>query len=353
MSSIRVGLFVFAGLLIAAAGVFLIGQKEFLFSHTYRLNATFDTVAGLTEGAEVRVGGIHKGTVRRIDLPQRPDQKIVVEMDVGKETREVIKQDSKAAIQAEGLIGDKYIEVSFGSPQAPQVRDGDTIQSEPPLEVSALVKKADGILNQMQGAMKDLGGTAGNLNAVTSKINQGKGTLGALVNDKQMYEKVNAGATAFSEDMEALKHNFLLRGFFHKRGYEDATEIGKHEIRALPAGSPVKTFDYDAKRLFAKEDTARLSREKDLAEAGKFLQTQPFSLAVVKVDGGEMGDTGKQRELTRARASVIRDYLADNFKFDDTRVKTMGLGKSGSGKVEIAVYPPAYTTNSENRKLSH
>src|SRR5215831_13426578 len=166
MSSVRVGLFVFTALLIGAAGIFLIGEKEFLFSHTYRLNATFETVAGLVDGAEVRVGGIHKGTVRRIDLPQRPDEKIVVEMDVVKETRDVIKKDSKASIQAEGLIGDKYVEVSFGSPQAAQVRDGDTIESEPTLDVSGLVKKADGILNEMQGAMKDVGGAAGNLNAV-------------------------------------------------------------------------------------------------------------------------------------------------------------------------------------------
>src|SRR5262249_24604016 len=194
MSSVRVGVFVFTALLIGAAGIFLIGEKEVLFRRTYALNATFDTVAGLVDGAEVRVGGIHKGTVRRIDLPQRPDQKIVVEMDVVKGTRDVIKKDSKASIQAEGLIGDKYLEVSFGSPEAEKARDGDTIESEPPLEVSALVKKADGILNQMQGAMQNVGGAAGNLNAVTAKINQGKGTLGALVNDKQMYEKVNAGA---------------------------------------------------------------------------------------------------------------------------------------------------------------
>src|SRR5262249_55453376 len=273
---------------------------------------------------------------------------IVVEMDVVKETRDVIKKDSKASIQAEGLIGDKYLEVSFGSPEAEKVRDGDTIESEPPLEVSALVKKADGILNQMQGAMQNVGGAAGNLNAVTAKINQGKGTLGALVNDKQMYEKVNAGAAAFSEDMEALKHNFLLRGFFHKRGYEDQTEIGKHEIRALPSGAPEKTFDYDTKRLFAKNDTAKLSRQKDLNETGKFLESQPFSIAVVKVDGGETGDTDKQLELTKARASVIRDYLAGNFKFDDTRVKTMGLGKTGTGKVEIAVYPAGTVPTSEN-----
>jgi phospholipid/cholesterol/gamma-HCH transport system substrate-binding protein len=338
MSAIRVGVFIVVALAIFAAGVFLIGEKEFIFHKTYRLNAAFDSVAGLTDGAEVRVGGIHKGTVRQIDLPSRSDQKIVVEMDLDNSTRNVVKTDSHAIIDAEGLIGDKYVEVSFGSPDAEKVKDGDTIASESPMEISALVKKADGILNDMQGAMKDFNRTAGNLNQVTSKINEGKGTLGALVNDRQMYQKVSAGATAFSEDMEALKHNFLLRGFFHKRGYEDETEIGKHEIGSLPRGAPAKTFDYDVTKLFHDTDDAKLSRGKDLTDAGRFLESGGYDLVVVKVDAGMIGDTDKQKELTRARASVVRDYLASNFKLDDTKVKTMGLGKAGSGRVEIAVW---------------
>jgi phospholipid/cholesterol/gamma-HCH transport system substrate-binding protein len=338
MSAVRLGIFIVAALAIFATGLFLIGEKEFLFHHTYRLNAAFDRVAGLTEGAEVRVGGIHKGTVRRIDLPSRPDQKIIVEMDLEPVTRAVVKQDSLAVIEAEGLIGDKYVEVTFGSAGSPKVKSGDTIQSEPPLEVSALVKKADGLLDEMQGAVKDIGRTAGNLNEVTAKINTGKGTLGALVNDRQMYQKVNAGVTEFAEDMEALKHNFFLRGFFHKRGYEDATGIGKHEIGAVPPGTPQKTFAFDAKKLFHDDQTAKLSKDRDLNEAGRFLESGGFSLAVVKVDGGPTGDRDKQKELTRARAAVVRDYLASNFKLDDTRVKTMGLGKTGTGRVEIAVW---------------
>src|SRR3954453_20494098 len=109
MSAVRVGIFVLVGLAIFATGIFLIGEHQFLFRNTYRLNAAFAGVAGLSDGAEVRVGGIHKGTVRRIDLPSRPDQKIIVEMDLDKATRAVVKEDSRAAIQAEGLIGDKYV----------------------------------------------------------------------------------------------------------------------------------------------------------------------------------------------------------------------------------------------------
>jgi hypothetical protein len=70
------------------------------------------------------------------------------------------------------------------------------------------------------------------------------------------------------------------------------------------------------------------------------------SLAVVKVDTGMLGDTDKDRELSRARATVVRHYPVQNFTLDDTRIRTMGLGKSdsGSGKVEIAVYPASAKT---------
>ena len=71
----RLGLFILATLAIFAFGVFWIGSKHFLFHSTYRLKAEFQNVGGLTDGAIVRVGGIHEGTVKRIDLPPRPDQK--------------------------------------------------------------------------------------------------------------------------------------------------------------------------------------------------------------------------------------------------------------------------------------
>jgi hypothetical protein len=55
------------------------------------------------------------------------------------------------------------------------------------------------------------------------------------------------------------------------------------------------------------------------------------------------GDTEKDRLLTKARAMVARDYLVQNFKLDDTRIKTIGLGKSTEigegGALEILVYP--------------
>ena len=95
-----------------------------------------------------------------------------------------------------------------------------------------MVAKADQLLDTAQGAVQNVRGATENIAAITGKINQGRGTVGALVNDKAMYRQATAGVTALHEDAEALKHNFLLRGFFNNRGYEDSTEVKKNEIAA-------------------------------------------------------------------------------------------------------------------------
>jgi phospholipid/cholesterol/gamma-HCH transport system substrate-binding protein len=348
----RLGAFIFGTLLILAIGVFQIGNEDLLFSSTYRLKAAFPNVGGLDNGAEVRVGGIHKGTVRQIQLPTRPGEKMTVVMDVEKSTRDIIKKDSVASIHTEGLLGSKFVEISFGSADAPKVEDGDTVGGEPPLDFSELIEKADQILDSTKETMNNASATTDNLKAVSSKINQGKGTVGALINDKQIYEQLDAaaaqakaGATAFQEDMEALKHNFFLRGFFNKRGYNDSSELTKHEIAYLPEGLYIKKFVYDPKQTFRKPDSAKLKNEKALNEAGRFLEQNKFGLAVVAASSGAKGDADKNLVLTEARAKAVRDYLVKNFKMDDTRLMTMGLGKKGpadagdDGAVEIMIYP--------------
>lgn len=349
----RLGIFIVAGLFVFGAGVFLIGQNHMLFRSTYRLNAEFKTVAGLAGGAEVRVAGIQKGTVRRIDLPQKPDQKARIEMNLDSETRNVVRKDSSAAIRTEGLMGDEYVEISPGTNDSPVVKDNDTLQGAPPVEISDLIKKADGILDSASGAMQNVSQTAGNLGAITSKINNGAGTVGALINDKKVYQNVSQATTEMQEDMEAAKHNFLMSHFFHKRGYEDSADLTKNEIPQLPSEQAVKRFSWEGPKLFTKEDTAKLKDAKALNEAGTFLQTTPFGLAVV-AGYADKGDSAQEKVVTEARAMVVRDYLVKNFKMDDTRVKTIGLGKSTDGEgtgVTVLVYP-AGASAAQNSKAT-
>jgi len=356
----RFGAFIIATLGILAAGIFIIGSKQYLFSSTYRLKAQFATVVGLDPGAEVRVGGVHSGTVRDIRLPNKPAGTITVLMDLERSTHDIIKQDSVAAIETEGLLGNEYVSISFGSAQAFNVKDDDTIASQPPLVIADLMKKADGILDTSQEALDNVTVATANLSSISGKINQGQGTIGALINDKKIYAQLDqttvglrdtvnhaqAGVASFQENMEAMKQNFLLRGYFKNRGYENSSELAKNEIPQLPQTPPMKTFTFESQQLFDKVDTAKPKNQKSLRAAGQFLADTEFGVAVVVVSTGSAGDTQKDLILTQARAMVVRDYLVGNFSFDDAQLKTLGLGKgknlnpdSGWGSVEIIIYP--------------
>ena len=356
----RLGAFIVATLAILVLGVFIIGGKQYLFSSTYQLKAQFDNVAGLDVGGDVRVGGVHSGTVHSIVLPHQPGAKVTVVIDLSKSTHEIIKQDSVATIETEGLLGNQYLAISFGSAGTADVRDGDTIASQPPLEMTDLFKKTSGILDTSQQAIQNATRAAANLDSISSKIDRGEGTAGALVNDKQLYTNLQAttitlrdtmvraqtGVTDFQENMEALKHNFFMRGFFKSRGYDDSAELARNEIERLPQGVPVKEFTYPAKQLFEKQDSAKLKNQKSLNAGGEFLANNQFGFAVVVASAGMEGDTSKELVLTEARAMVVREYLVENFGFDDSQLKTLGMGKqadtnsdSGWGTVQIFVYP--------------
>jgi phospholipid/cholesterol/gamma-HCH transport system substrate-binding protein len=359
----RLGAFIVATLAILATGVFIIGSKQYLFSSTYQLKAQFDNVEGLEDGGDVRVGGVHSGTVHKILLPHKPGEKVTVVMDLRKSTHEIIKRDSIASIETEGLLGNQYMAISFGSPGTADVRDGDVIESQPPLEMSALLKKASDILDTGQQAARNATGAIAHLDSITGKIDRGQGTAGALVNDKQVYANLQqtmaqaqSGATDFQENMEALKHNFFLRGYFNKRGYEDSDELAKNEIERLPQATPIKAFTYSAKELFNQPDSAKLKNQKSLNASGEFLADNQFGLAVVVASAGKEGDSQKELVLTEARAMVVREYLVENFGFDDRYLKTLGMGKQTSpdsdargGTVQIVIYPAGTETPPEKR----
>ena len=356
----RLGVFIVATLAILVTGVFIIGGKQYLFSSTYQLKAQFDNVVGLDAGGDVRVGGVHSGTVRNIVLPHKPGEKVTVIVDLGKTTHEIIKRDSVATIETEGLLGNQFVAISFGSAASGDVRDGDTLASEAPLEMADLLQQASNLLDSSQQAIKNATRATANLDSISAKIDKGQGTAGALVNDKALYANLEqtsasmrdtmvqaqAGVTDFQENMEAMKHNFFLRGYFKSRGYEDSAELAKNEIERLPQSTPTKQFTYSAKQLFDKQDSAKLKNSKSLTAGGEFLAKNQFAFAVVVVSTGMEGDTQKDLVLTQARAMVVREYLVEKFGFDDSQLRTLGMGKQaetnsdvGWGSVQIIVYP--------------
>jgi outer membrane protein OmpA-like peptidoglycan-associated protein len=208
--------------------------------------------------------------------------------------------------------------------------------------MSDLFQKANQILDTSQGALESIAGATDNINMITGKINTGHGTIGKLINDTTLYNQATAGVSAMSDNATAMKHNFLLRGFFKDRGYMNPAEIQLHAIAQLPNEQIAKRFTFDPRSLFDRPDSAKLKNQKSLDEAGQYLQGQPFGLAVIAASAGMTGDTDKELVLSEARSFVLRKYLVTKFPMDDTHLKTIGLGKSANsrpeGSIEILVY---------------
>ena len=345
----RLGLFLVASSVILFLAIFLIGSQQRLFTRSYRLRAQFPGVSGLMAGAEVRVGGVRKGTVDTIMLPPRPTGQVLVTMSLDRSTSGLVKADSRAAIETEGLLGSKYLAVSFGSPGAADVKDWDLIASVPPLDIDGLLKTSKEIMEATHSAMKNLDTLSGDMATLTARINRGQGTVGALLNDRGLYDQIGdtvaharVGAIAFQENMQALKANILFRGYFKDRGYQDAADLTRWAIARMPEGAPARTFTLAAKDLF-EADGARLSGKQRLNPVGADLEQHPFVLAVVQAFSGPKGNQDENLLLTQAQAMVVRTYLADRFELDDSRLKTLGMGEAPAqpgqeGRIVISVY---------------
>ena len=124
-----VGAFVIGGFVLFAVGLFMIGNRRMLFGNTFHAYAEFASVAGLENGAIVRVGGLQAGEVESIQIPASPSARFRVRMRLRGDLRQLIRVDSLASIQNDGLVGNKVIQIDPGTDTSPVVEDGGTIRS--------------------------------------------------------------------------------------------------------------------------------------------------------------------------------------------------------------------------------
>jgi phospholipid/cholesterol/gamma-HCH transport system substrate-binding protein len=212
---VKLGLFVAGGFILFVIAIFLIGRQKHLFDPIFRISTTFYNVSGLQVGNNVRFSGINVGTVESIVLIN--DSTVQVGMIVKKSVRKFIKSDSQAAIGSEGIIGDRLIIITQGTSEATSVKDNEHLVSVEPVETDAIITS----LRVTAGNFELL---SGQLSEIMVKINQGKGTLGRLIQDSTISENIyqtiinlRKSSKGLNENMEAAKSNFLLRGYYNKK----------------------------------------------------------------------------------------------------------------------------------------
>lgn len=177
-----VGIFIFVGLLILATAILVLGGQRKSFISSVQVKAIFHDVGGLNKGDNIWFSGVKVGTIRKISFLDH--QRIEVLMDIEKSSVPFIHKDVKAKVGSDGLIGNKIIALTGGTPQTPAVQDGDVLAIETAIS-------SDEMMNTLQVNNKNLVEITGNLKTVTKSIVDGQGTLGRLINDSTIYKDLN------------------------------------------------------------------------------------------------------------------------------------------------------------------
>jgi phospholipid/cholesterol/gamma-HCH transport system substrate-binding protein len=217
---IRIGAFILAGLGVFLAIIYLLGAQARYFERKYELVAEFTEVGGLIEGATVRLAGVQVGRVTAVDLPPEPGGKVRVTLTIARRFANRIRRNSEARIATQGLLGDKLVEITIGSADAPALGPGERLVSREPFEMAQLFSEGaqtlaginrltaalgstverldrsgtvDGLGKLMAslggavdrldrtGALDDLGAAARSVRRITEKVEHGGGWLHALV----------------------------------------------------------------------------------------------------------------------------------------------------------------------------
>ncbi len=447
-----VGIFVGGCLVLFGIGIFLIGNSNQMFTKSFNVHADFSKITGIQNGGKVRVAGMDAGTVTRIEVPSRPDAKFRVHFRIMEKLHPIVRQDSVATIQTDGLLGNKYLQVDAGSADAPLARQDSMIQSKEPFEWGDLMDEMNGTVKQVNGILagvkdqlvstlsqiedtaqstnvliqdatpkvKSMLGTADRISAsfreILDGIQQGQGTAGALFKDKELYDSVkrsvdstekvvenlrDTSASAkrivntvdesdivpevqktvknlqqitlrlkeavdkfqsasgesgvadnlqrtladaqeamsdLSDNTEALKHNFLFRGFFNKRGFFDLGSLTTPEYKNPNFAKGFKRhrvwfesaslFNKDAKgvEVLSAEGKARL--DEAMTELLNFPRNGPLM-----VEGYAGEGTASQKYLAgRQRAVRVQAYIVGRFKLRPAYVGVISMGAEAADK---------------------
>ncbi len=228
---LKVGLFVLAGLILTLSAILTLGGSTNIFTTSNRYTVAVTEADGLYEGAKVVLAGLNVGSVSKVDIDLQTKD-VVATLTVNRKYERFIRKGSEVEIRTQGVLGDKYLSISIGPDAAEQLASGSTLPNRPTGNLSAVLGKSDQLMTNLTsisasldrvlrrfeeessrsgGFFRNLNTTATNLasasaklsselddanfkksvkslNQILDKINNGTGTLGALVNDPGLYD---------------------------------------------------------------------------------------------------------------------------------------------------------------------
>jgi len=194
---LAVGIFIIASVTLFALGIFLVGNRHEAFSRHVLLYTEFADLDGVTKGSKVQVAGMEAGQVTRIEIPNSPTGHFRVQMKVDEQLHGLVRTDSVVTVDTEGVVGDTFLTIHSGSPNAAIAQAYSVLQSKPPVSMSDLLSHGLGIMNDADATIKQVGGklnvaldgvsgAVGNANDLLVGLKEGRGPAGMLLRDEKV-----------------------------------------------------------------------------------------------------------------------------------------------------------------------
>lgn len=222
-----VGAFVTLGIALTAGVIFTIGQERRVFAKRVEFVANFPDVQGLKPGAPVRLSGVDIGSVKSISHGPNPkDDRLYVRLDIVREEAVRIREDSVAKVANKGMLGDKMLEVTPGTPGRVPLAPGASITSEEPADYGQLLTRLGDVAKKTEAVVANLERTTSTfaddrtrrdmqdalrgMAVIMSNLAEGKGYAGRLLVDPAEAERIRGTFSRMDDTMSKLNH--LLDG---------------------------------------------------------------------------------------------------------------------------------------------
>src|SRR6059058_2456248 len=212
----RVGFLVFVALAILVATIMSLGGEQKFWERKVQYEVHFARTNGLQVGAPVSLTGVTIGSVAEMRFPPDPTASYIqVLVNVLGDATPRIHENSVATIRTFGLLGDRYIELSAGSPDSPPLPPGGLISSIDPVDYEAVLgamvrnrELGESTLVDLQRTMANVQDTTRSLEDILQRLNRGEGILGRLTRNTrevdELFARVNHAAKSLDEMSDRL-----------------------------------------------------------------------------------------------------------------------------------------------------
>lgn len=284
-SELRAGILTLVAITLLAFGIMQLGGKSGFFAKEYTLLVYLDNSLGLKTGSVVRLAGLEVGNIEDISFSSdASSKKIIVKLSINKDYSDRIRKDSVVSIKTLGLLGDKYIDISVGTPSQPVVQPGEALKNVQEAQLSGVMSSAAtgleglnvvmGQLKEVMGGLSNGEGTAGmllkdpslynelnssaeTLHSVATDLKEGKGTAGKFMKDPQLYDNLNDVSNKAGQLVDRLNKGSLVRLSEDRTLYDNLHDVSTN----------LKEVSGSAKELvdnLNKGNLSRLSNDKEL-----------------------------------------------------------------------------------------